>query len=48
MKELHPATWMSDHMSAHDFFVNAQGELVASQRPAIISVPEYRQLELSL
>jgi hypothetical protein len=50
MKELHPATWMSDHMSAHDFFVNAQGELVASQRPAIISVPqvEYRQLQLSL
>jgi len=48
MKELHPATWMNDHMSAHDFFVNAQGELVASQRPAIISVPEYRQLELSL
>ena len=50
MKELHPATWMSDHMSAHDFFVNAQGELVSQRKPAIISAPQlaYQQLELSL
>jgi hypothetical protein len=50
MKEVHPGSWMSDHMSAHDFFVNAQGELMSSNRPAIISVPQldYQQLELSL
>ena len=50
MKELHPATWMSDHMSAHDFFVNAQGELISQRKPAIISAPQlaYQQLELSL
>jgi len=48
MKELHPATWMNDHMSAHDFFVNAQGELITKQKPANIIVQEYRQLELSL
>ena len=50
MKELHPATWMSDHMSAHDFFVNAQGELVTKRTTAIISAPQlaYQQLELSL
>jgi len=50
MKEVHPGSWMSDHMNAHDFFVNAQGELMSSNRPAIISVPQldYQQLELSL
>jgi hypothetical protein len=39
---------MNDHMSAHDFFVNAQGELITKQKPANIIVQEYRQLELSL
>jgi hypothetical protein len=41
---------MTDHMSAHSFFVNAQGELVAQRKPAIISAPQvnYQQLELSL
>jgi hypothetical protein len=42
---------MSDHMSAHSFFVNAQGELVTGKaKPAVISVPQinYQQLELSL
>jgi len=50
MKELHPATWMNDHMSAHSFFVNAQGELVTKKTTAIISAPQlaYQQLELSL
>jgi len=48
MKELHPATWMNDHMSAHSFFVNVQGELVAKQKPANVIVQAYRQLELSL
>ena len=50
LKETHPVNWMTDHMSAHSFFVNAQGELVAQQKPAIISVPQvnYQQLELSL
>lgn len=50
MKELHPATWMTDHMNAHSFFVNAQGELVAKRKPAIISAPQlaYQQLEMSL
>jgi hypothetical protein len=48
LKETHPVNWMTDHMSAHSFFVNAQGELVAKQKPANIIVQEYRQLELSL
>lgn len=51
MKEVHPGSWMSDHMSAHDFFVNAKGELTSTKRPAIVSVPQverYQQLELSL
>jgi hypothetical protein len=48
MKETHPVNWMSDHISAHSFFVNVHGELVAQQKPANIIVQEYRQLELSL
>jgi len=50
MKELHPATWMNDHMSAHSFFVNAQGELITKKTTATISAPQlaYQQLELSL
>jgi hypothetical protein len=48
MKETHPVNWMTDHISAHSFFVNAHGELVAQQKPANIIVQEYRQLELSL
>ena len=52
MKEVHPGSWMSDHMNAHSFFVNAQGELVTgNSRPAIISVPQferYEQVELTL
>ena len=52
MKEVHPGSWMSDHMNAHSFFVNAQGELVTGKsRPAIISVPQferYEQVELTL
>ena len=51
MKEVHPGSWMSDHMSAHSFFVNAQGELITgNNKPAIISVAQvdYQQLELSL
>lgn len=27
MKELHPSLWMGNHIDAHDFFVNAYGEL---------------------
>jgi hypothetical protein len=27
MKEVHPSLWMGNHMQAHDFFVNASGEL---------------------
>lgn len=51
MKDVHPGSWMSDHMSAHSFFVNAQGELITgNNKPAIISVAQvdYQQLELSL
>lgn len=51
MKDVHPGSWMSDHMSAHSFFVNAQGELVTgNSKPATISVSpvNYQQLELSL
>jgi hypothetical protein len=48
MKETHPVNWMSDHISAHSFFVNVQGELVAKQKPANVIVQAYRQLELSL
>lgn len=51
MKEVHPGSWMSDHMNAHSFFVNAQGELITGKsKPAIITVQEqrYEQLELSL
>jgi hypothetical protein len=40
---------MTDHMSAHSFFVNAQGELIAQRKPAVIAVPQLsQQLELSL
>jgi hypothetical protein len=36
-------------MSAHSFFVNAQGELITQRKPAIISAPQLtQQLELSL
>jgi hypothetical protein len=49
LKETHPVNWMTDHMSAHSFFVNAQGELITQRKPAIISVPQLtQQLELSL
>lgn len=53
MKETHPANWMSDHISAHSFFVNAQGELVAQEKEqaTIVVTPQlnyYQQLELSL
>lgn len=50
LKETHPVNWMSDHMNAHDFFVNAHGELVSQRKPAIISASQlaYQQLELSL
>jgi hypothetical protein len=50
MKETHPVNWMSDHISAHSFFVDAQGELVKKRTTAIISAPQlaYQQLELSL
>ena len=49
LKETHPINWMTDHMSAHSFFVNAQGELITQRKPAIISVPQLtQQLELSL
>lgn len=50
MKETHPVNWMSDHISAHSFFVNAQGELVTKKTTATISAPQlaYQQLELSL
>jgi hypothetical protein len=51
MKEVHPGSWMSDHMDAHSFFVNAQGELITGNvKPAIVTVQEshYKQLELSL
>ena len=27
MKEVHPSLWMGNHMAAHEFFVNASGEL---------------------
>ena len=37
MKETHPANWMSDHISAHSFFVGVNGELVTSTGA---SVPE--------
>jgi hypothetical protein len=49
LKETHPVNWMTDHMSAHSFFVNAQGELITQRKPAIINVPQLtQQLELSL
>jgi len=50
LKETHPVNWMSDHMSAHSFFVNAQGELISQRKPAIVTAPQlaYKQLELSL
>lgn len=49
LKETHPVNWMTDHMSAHSFFVNAQGELVTQRKPAVIAVPQLsQQLELSL
>ena len=37
MKETHPANWMSDHISAHSFFVGVNGELLTSTGA---SVPE--------
>jgi hypothetical protein len=49
LKETHPVNWMTDHMSAHSFFVNAQGELITQRKPAVIAVPQLtQQLELSL
>ena len=46
MKETHPSNWMSDHIRAHSFFVNAAGILVT---PTEIEVPEpgaLKQLEM--
>jgi hypothetical protein len=50
LKETHPTNWMTDHMSAHSFFVNAQGELISQRKPAVITAHQlaYQQLELSL
>lgn len=48
MKEIHPSLWMGNHMQAHDFFVNAAGELkgklinVGFESPA----PRNRQLTI--
>jgi hypothetical protein len=27
MKEVHPTLWMGNHVDAHEFFVNASGEI---------------------
>jgi hypothetical protein len=37
MKETHPANWMTDHISAHSFFVGVNGEFTTSTGA---SVPE--------
>lgn len=37
MKETHPANWMTDHISAHSFFVGVNGEIVTNSG---ISVPD--------
>ena len=50
LKETHPGSWITDHMNAHSFFVNAQGELISKKNssPVIVVNPSYEQLELSL
>jgi hypothetical protein len=30
MKETHPRMWISDHIKAHNFFINATGSLVTA------------------
>lgn len=48
MKELHPMTWMNNHIKAHSFFVNETGVIVNS--PAIVVYNDeelmFRQMEL--
>jgi hypothetical protein len=48
MKEIHPSLWMGNHMQAHDFFVNASGELKSRliQVEFEKSLPERRQLTI--
>lgn len=56
MKETHPLNWMSDHISAHSFFVNVNGELVDSAAKIVtdftsfeeVIEQRYAQLELSM
>jgi hypothetical protein len=35
MKETHPANWMTDHISAHSFFVGVNGEIVTSSGASV-------------
>lgn len=48
MKEVHPSLWMDNHIEAHDFFVNAAGELKSKlvQVEFEQSLPEKRQLTI--
>jgi hypothetical protein len=41
MKDIHPSLWMSNHIDAHKFFVNASGLLINKEdsTPAIFKDP---------
>lgn len=48
MKEVHPSLWMNNHIEAHDFFVNASGELRSAgiMTQSASPAPEKRQLTI--
>lgn len=47
---IHPSHWMQDHLDAHEFFVNAAGELETSTPlipEPVIPLPEVKEKQLS-
>ena len=46
MKEVHPSLWMDNHIGAHDFFVNARGELSGRIIPVDFQAEPKRQLTI--
>jgi hypothetical protein len=46
MKETHPRFWISDHVKAHNFFVNAAGIMVTPTQIEVVEPAMLQQLEM--